>query len=351
MNESWENLARIDGFRIVRLLIVWSLVLSVVGTERAWADQPRVRTLEYDHVRKVWAEASPPPALGTPEGDLHAIRVQIRVERFAEALSSSKAFIKRHGRSDPLYPAVAIARAEALIGQGDYCKAHKQLKEFLDQYYVEELTAEALRLEFVIAETFLGGVKRKFLGIRMLSGVDLAQSILDDISISFPDSELAPAAIKTKADHLFKTGEHALAQMEYERLVREYPANRHVRFALRRAADAALASFAGVPYDETPLLDSEERFREYDFHYPTEADHEGVGLILDSIRSQRAAKDCAVGQYYEKTDHISSAVFYYRRVCENWPDTVAATRAKLRLELIGDAGQVPGSSMEGGGER
>jgi len=197
------------------------------------------------------------------------------------------------------------------------------------------LTSEALRLQFVIAEAYLGGARREFLGLKILDAEDEGYRILDEISIEYENGDLALAAIKTKADHMFRKGDHALAELEYDRMVKEYPRSRYHQYALARSAESALASHAGVEYDESALIEAEERYREYRRLYPGAADRAGVGLILDGIREQRAEKEFITGQYYERTNHLSSAVYYYQSVVEDWPGTLAAARAADRLELIG----------------
>ncbi|MEK7755726.1 MAG: outer membrane protein assembly factor BamD, partial [Planctomycetota bacterium] len=296
--------------------------------------QPRIRTLTYEPQQKEWIEQPPPPA-GTADGDLYAIKVQIHDGHYRRALSAIKRFVNKYGKEDPAYPEALIAKAEALIGLKDYDKAHVVLQAYLGEFGGMTLTAEALRLEFVIAEAYLSGVKRKVWLIFRLSGEDLAYQILDEISSDYPESPLAELAVKTKADHLFKVGEHALAELEYARVLKDYPRSRYHQFSLGRSAESALASFAGVEYDEAALVEAEERYNDYRLRYRSQADREGVGLILDSIHEMRGEKDFLIGQYYERTDHPGSAVFYYQGVRKGFPETIAATKATSRLELLG----------------
>jgi outer membrane protein assembly factor BamD (BamD/ComL family) len=290
--------------------------------------------LNFDTRQNQWVEETP-PLPGTPEAELRQIRISNAQESYGKALRQAESFVKKHSRGHPLYPEVLLERAEALIGQREFSEAHKTLQEFLGEFSGMALTSESLRMEFVVAEAFLSGAKRKVWRIFRLSGVDLGYEILDEISSGYPDSEYAPLAIKAKADHLFKTGEHGLAEVEYARLLRDYPQSRYHQFALRRAADAALASFGGVEYDEAALVEAEERFRDYDVRYTAWAKREGVSTILDGIRESRAEKEFQIGAYYEKTEHLGTAVFYYQLVVKDWPGTIAATKAGNRLEVLG----------------
>lgn len=327
---------------------VWMLVSAVIlasSGASARGDVPRARSLEYTPGGGEWVEV-PPPSPGTPEGDLYEIRRLVRDQKQRSALRAIKRFPKRHGGSIDQHPGLQLAKAEALIGLKNYYKAHELLLAFLDQFGGGSHTAEALRLEFVIAETFFTGVKRKFWGFRILSGEDIAYQILDDISVNFPNMPFAQYAIKTKADYLYANGEHAMAELEYARLLKEYPSSQYTQYALRRSAEAALASFAGVLYDDSALIEAEERYRDYMARYGPMAEREGVGLILANIHERRAEKAYAIGDYYERTDHLSSAVFYYQGVVQRWPNSTAARKAGNRLELLQPTGPVATASTQ-----
>jgi len=298
------------------------------------ADPPRTRTLTYDAKQKSWAELPPPPP-GTPEGDLHLIRVAINEGRYRSGRSAIKEFVKTYGESDATYPQVLLAQADLLIRDREYDKAHKVLETFLSRFGGMAATEEALRLKFVIADVFLSGVKRKVWGVRWLPSEDLALRILDEISTDYPESPLAELAVKTKADYLFNTGDHGLAELEYARLLKDYAQSRYQRFAMLQTAESALAGFRGIDFDDAGLIEASERYSDYLARWPADADRERIGLIQETIREQRAEKELTIGHYYERTDHLSSAIFYFRSVVENWPDTIAATKARDRLELLG----------------
>lgn len=335
-------------------LAPWALTLTLMfcllSAGGVHGQSERLRTLTYDSQKKDWTEEAPPPA-GTAEGDLYAIRVVVKEGHHRKALSAVSRHIKKYGKDDATYPQAMLVKAEALIGIKQYDKAHKLLQEFLSEFGGMSLTSDALRMEFVIAETWLAGVKRVVWGIFRVSGEEKAYEILDEISAEYPDERIAELAIKTKGDHLFRIGEHALAELEYGRMLREYPRSRYHQFAMGRTAESALASFEGVDYDEAALIEAEERYNDYRKQYRPSADAEGVGLILDSIREMRAEKDFEIGRYYEKTEHLASAVYYYRSAKSNYGETVAASRAAARLELLGAGEPVASVSPKQGDPR
>ena len=303
----------------------------------AGADRTPVQgeSLEYDEARGVWVEQAP-PAPGTPEGELALVRTDHAEGRYREAYRRIRKWIKTYGDTHPLYPEAAVLRARIEISRRDYYKAHKHLRELLNAFGGSRAADEAIEYEFVIADVFLKGTKRKLVGIRMMPAEDVGIRILDDLATNYPESSTAELALKAKADHFFfRKQDFARAEMEYARLREQFPHSRYVRLALRQSAEAALEGFPGIEFDDAPLIEAESRFREYLTQYPGVAEEEGVGLILDYVHEQRAAKELHIADYYRRTRKAEAAAFYYRSTIANWPQTIAARKATARLAEMG----------------
>ncbi|MFH0980015.1 MAG: outer membrane protein assembly factor BamD [Planctomycetota bacterium] len=317
-------------------------------------EQPRAQgeTLEYDAARGTWVEREA-PAPGTPEGDLGLARADHADGRYDSAYRRIRKWIKTYGDGHVLYPEAAVLQARIEIARGDHYKAHKHLQKFLNEFGGTQAADEAIHYEFVIADVFLGGTKRKLLGLPILPAEDIGVRILDDIAANHPDSPNAELALKTKADYFFlRKKDFPLAELEYTRLREQFSRSRYVRYALRRSAEAALASFPGIEFDDAPLIEAETRFREYVAQYPGGAEQEGVGLVLENIREQRAAKELHIGDYYRRTKHPKAAAFYFRSTMVNWPETIAARQAAQRLAQRGlsEAPDLAGGPVEEAGE-
>lgn len=310
------------------------VIPSLAAIESACADEPRLRTLKHDAQSGDWVEV-PPPASGTPEADIHSIRQLMTDGSLRKALGRVRRFIKLRGAEEPLYPTALLLEADILVAQREYSAAEKVLTRFFNEFSGISQTTDALRTKFVIAEAYLAGAKRRVWGVFFLSGEDEALQMLDEISSDYPNELVAELAIKTKADHFYRTGEHELAEIEYARLLRDYPRSRYHQYSLRRAAESALASFAGVEYDDAPLVEAGQRFGDYRMRYADAADREGIGLVLSTIRETRAEKLFRIGAYYERTNHLGSAIYYYRAAMEQYPQTRAEADARNRLDLLG----------------
>jgi len=319
------------------LLLCWVLLPAVqadaADAAETAAPPERAESMEFDPATGSWTDLVP-PVPGTPDGDLRLARALHAGGEHRKAIKALKKWVKAYGDSDPLHPQVVLLRGHVLIARHDYYVAYKELQAFLAEFSGTTYESEAQNMQFVIAEVFLSGTKRKFLYIRMLRADDIALRILDDIVASDPGSQLAELATVTKARYYYAEGDYAFAEQEYGFLIQQYPRSRYVRQSLLQGAHAALASFTGVEFDDAPLIEAEDRFRRYVSLYPGSAEQEGIGLLLTGIDEKRAEKELSIGRYYERVKRLKAARFYYRSTQTNWPDTVAVIAATERLQAL-----------------
>ncbi len=316
------------------------LSVLVVGTSASAGDEPleRAQNLEFNTETGEWVELQP-PVPGTPDGDLRIARSLHSKEKNSEALKAVKKWYEDHGEFHALYPDAVLLECSVRIAKRDYYKAHLRLQEFLNEFSGTQYENEALNMEFVIAEVFLTGTKRKLWGMRILKGEDIGLNILDDIAANYPGSRIAELATITKADYYFEEGDFPFAEQEYLYLVQNFNRSRYVRPSMLKAARSALASFPGIRFDDAPLIEAEEQFNRYLAQYPASAEQEGIGLILQNIKEDRAAKELSIGRYYLKVGQIHAADFYFKSTITHWPETIAALKAAEVIQEMG--GTIP----------
>ncbi len=186
-----------------------------------------------------------------------------------------------------------------------------------------------------VARAFLSGQKRILWGIFRLPAYDDGVEILDRVWQREPGSRLGELALKLKADFYFDRGDVELAQDEYANLAQQYPSGRYIQLAMLRTAEAAEAAFPGIKFDDRPLIEADERYRQFQAAFPAYAERENVAPRLEGIRQQRAEKDLDIARWYERTRRSDAAQFYYRRVIADWPGTLAASEARSRLRALG----------------
>ena len=290
--------------------------------------------LTYDSHTGQWIEEAE-PVPGTPEGDLALAKRRLARGEARQAGVQLRQWLRTHAYDSPLHPAALFYLGRTEFEQGNYVRAHAHYQEVINGWPGTEWADRALRGDFIVAEVFLSGQKRKLLGMPMLPADDEGLDILDDIIANHPHTALAEQALRTKADYYFREGEFELAEDAYSQLARDYPGGHYVPEAMLRAARAALASFPGVRFDDAALIEAEERFLQFREAFPQYAASEEVGLVLETIRAKQAEKEFRIAEYYERVRQFNAAGVYYRSVDRRWPDTTWAGLARSRLGRLG----------------
>ncbi|MCB9867295.1 MAG: hypothetical protein H6816_11770 [Phycisphaerales bacterium] len=236
-------------------IIGLALLALPVGLVRADEAQPRRETLELDVQKGAWEEVAA-PVPGTPEGDLKIARSLESRHEYNRAHRALKKWVKTYGTDEMLYPQVALLLTDNLIARRDYYKAHQKLTDFLSTYSGTEFEEQALTQEFVIAEVFLSGTRRKFTRIANPQGRRHRPRHPRRHRRQPPGHPAQRTRHVTKANYYFRTSDFTMAGSSTTSCWRPRPQPRYP------AALLALASF-GVRFDDAPPIEADERFRRY----------------------------------------------------------------------------------------
>lgn len=285
-----------------------------------------------------------PPDAERPAGVVDQARRALATGKPQETKGLLDKWVKQNKDDDRILEAHLLL-GEAYFQMGEFWKAYESF-EVVAESGAGELFYRALRREMDVARAFFSGKKRNLWGFIPLPAYDDGVEILDKVFERAPGTRLGEDALKLKADFLYERGDMDLAQDEYVTLVREYPSGRYTQTAMLRSAEAADASFPGVKFDDRPLVEAEERYKQVKATFPAYAERERVDARLDGIRAKRAEKDLDIGRWYERTNRPQAAEYYYRAVLRDWSGTVAATEARGRLRAMGLAVD---EAAEGGG--
>lgn len=309
----------------------------------AAADQPtgdRAEQMEFDPNTGKWVEIEPPEP-GTPEGDLAIARRHLADGDSSKSRRALKKWFKVHGDDHALARDAWLQVAATRLAERKYYAAHKIVSSIAAEFGTDDTTIQAIEMDFVIAEVFLSGTKRKWVGMRIAPAQDLGIAILDNIVANYADTGLAQKALKTKADYYYGRGDFDLAEDEYTQLVFMFPRSQWLLEATLRRAQATLAQYGGTKFDDAALIEAEERFLMFRDSFPQAVGTHDVDLTLEDIRNTRADKEYSIAEYYQRVGQDEAAVFYFRSVMDNWPGTVAATRAQVALGESGSQDAAP----------
>ncbi|GMU80695.1 MAG: outer membrane protein assembly factor BamD [Phycisphaerales bacterium] len=313
-----------------RAWLVVSFLVSWAASAPAQEERPRERQI-LDPDQNQWVDRPAEPE--TIGGELEQARRWLATGEAKKARKLLKRWTKDNPDDERYYEAMFLL-GEAYFETRDFYKAYESYVVVV-QNTGGDMFYKTLRREMDVARAFLSGQKRIVFGFLRLPAYDDGIKILDGIWELVPGTRLGEQALKLKADYYFANGDLDLAQDTYALLSREFPSGRWARLAMFRAAAAAFAAFPGIKFDDRALLDADERYRQLKATYPEVAARENVDSQLEAIRQQRADKDLYIARWYEKTDAVNAAEYYYRRILKDWPDTLAAGQAAARLRGMG----------------
>ena len=304
----------------------------VAAAEAALA--PKTYDLAGDNEWRQVEEAPPPKAGDLVENPtLDRIEGLLARRRHRVARDPLIRWIKSN-REAPDRDRGLFLLAEMYDQAGDKIRAYYHLDELMDYYPASRLFYPALEKQFAIAERFLTGYKRRFLGMPLLGTEDEGVEILFRIQERAPGSPIAERALLRTADHYFDDSQFDLATDAYSAYVRAYPRSPQTPRARVQQAFASLAQFRGPRFDATPVIDAKAQFEDISAEYPDLAAEENVDDVLERIDGILAARIYQTADFYRRTREPRAAVYNLRYLIENYPDTSEAARAQRQLERM-----------------
>jgi outer membrane protein assembly factor BamD (BamD/ComL family) len=274
-----------------------------------------------------------PPPPGSPMGRLQAARTALAEGRLGEARELIDDFIDDHA-NDPLVVDARLIRGDIKVAGGNYYDALFDYEYVARTSPASEAWQTALEREFEIARVFVGGGKRKFLGMRVIPAEGEGEELLIRIQERVPGSELGEKASITLADFYFEDGEMFLASEAYDLFLLNYPDSAQREWAMLRLIQANLARFRGPEYDATGLIEASQRLNQYRDEFPASAERIGVDALDVRIADALAQRDLSNARWYERRGNDVSAAYLYRRLVEDHPQSEAAQVAIGRLARL-----------------
>ncbi len=306
------------------LLAAWSLAappLSAQG-EYIWKDGR-------------WVPA-PKAEEGTAAGEIELIRKHLEDDSPRTALRAVDRFLDRYPES-PLREEAYMLAGRAEMMRGRYYQAYEQFEKQLSEFPSGEHFDRALQREYEIAKAFLEGKKRLVWGFLPMPARGDGQKILLQIAEYDPGSAIAEKALLTLADDYYENREYDDAVTYYDQYLQLYrnAGGEQVAYASLMGAKARYASWRGLKYDETQLIDAEQRFKRFQQNFPREAARQNIAATLAEIAALRVKLIFQTAQFYERVDRKAAAVYYYRIIVTEHEASSFAAQAAQRIEAIG----------------
>lgn len=266
----------------------------------------------------------------TPGGQLQKIRRLIASDDAGEAVDLATDWIKQFPRHPDL-PEAFLLRGDAYVADDDEYKALFDYEFLIRNFPESRHFHTALQREYDIAMLYLGGLKRRLLGMRIIPAASEGSEILIRIQERSPGSQLAEKAGMALADYYYDTAEMQLAALAYGLFIENNPRSNSIERARFRQIEANLATFKAPAYDATGLIEARARLVELAEDDPLAGEKIGSEELIVRIDESLAKKQLLVAEWYQGQDKTVSARTIYRRVITDYPQTAAAYEAALRL--------------------
>lgn len=285
--------------------------------------------------RGKWAQVDQPTNQPVANATLDKAEQLLASGNSSAALSQILEWIKapaNHGAPDRDRGLFLLAAA--YYQEGDRIKAFYHLDELMDFFPESRFFSASIEKQYVIADAYLSGYKRKLLGMAILSADDEAIDMLYRIQERSPGSPLAERALRRSADYYFNSAQYDLAGDAYAAYARAYPRSPDIGRVKLQQAFASLAQFRGTRFDSTPLIDARTQFEEIKVRYPEIASQAEVQKFLDTINTTLAKKLIVTADFYRRTGKPKAAAYTLQTLLATYPLSSEAAHARAELAKL-----------------
>jgi tetratricopeptide (TPR) repeat protein len=295
------------------------------GNQGTWELLPDGRWQQTDR------PAGAAPVAPVPE--LDAVRGLLNQGRFSAAFERAVRWLKANP-GQPAYDQGLFLSAQALFGYGDRIKSFYYCDQLLDEHPDSPLFYPALELQYRIADEFLNGYKRRFLGMPILGSDELGVEILFRIQNRAPGSVLAERAVLRTADFYFNDRQYDLATEAYGAYARKYPRSPDANRARLRQALSNYAQFRGPRFDPTAIINARTQLQQIIAELPELAESERLSGLVDAIDRDMAKKLAYTADFYRRTGQPKAASYTYSILEQQYPTSPEAELARAKLPTL-----------------
>ncbi|MFI5378101.1 MAG: outer membrane protein assembly factor BamD [Tepidisphaerales bacterium] len=280
-----------------------------------------------------WQQVNAPTTQAAPDDTLDRVEEMLQSKQSDAAHKLCLAWIHAH-KEHPLRDRAVFLLGIANFMNGDRIEAYYDFDEVMDTYPDSRFFYAALEQQYIIADQFLKGYKRRFLGMAILDCTSEATEMLYRIQQRAPGSPLAEKSLLRVADYFYSQSDFDLSFDAYAAYVRGYPKSPHVPRVRMRMAFSSLAQFRGIRFDATPIIDARQQLLDIARLYPDLAEKENVASIISRIDESLGRKLLDTAAFYKRTHQPASSAYYYRYVIKQYPDSPEAKIAAEQLSKL-----------------
>ena len=151
-----------------------------------------------------------------------------------------------------------------------------------------------------------------------------------------PTGPLADDSLMASATAYFRRGQFQEAALEFDLLRKEYPNSEHQKAAHLLGLQTKMRIYQGKYYDPIALVEAGEITQQALTQFGPQLGPEKTRVLKAQrqILEEKANRDFAMAEYYQKLKYFGAARMYYQCVIDSYPSTQRAKDARERLDAI-----------------
>jgi hypothetical protein len=292
------------------------------------------------------------PVEGSDEWTIDRARQDLADDRPGAAYSTIDAWIKKNDRKlnvslvaaaggggtpgAQYFAEALLIRGDSLTAQGDEYNALYDYERVIKEFPGTDTFVTAVERELDIGVRYLDGMKRRFMGVRILPAEDIGEELVIRVQERLPGSRLAERAGIDLADYYYKNHDLSLASEAYDLFLDNYRNSQYAMKAMQRRVYSTIAQFKGPKYDGSKLLDAQVLVKRFASLYPNQARQAGLDdALLARLDESAGLSMLESANWYLSRGDTPSGRYTLQRLLETHPQTAAARTAMQTLEKNG----------------
>ena len=246
------------------------------------------------------------------------------------ALKAYRGLVKASGFTS------AAAKAQFKIGrileqQGAADDAFKAYSTYTEKYPNGSEFDTVIQAQFGIAKVFLGGQKKKLLGVPVGTRYDRAQVMFGEIVKRAPFHKLAAMSQFNIGQALEKDAKPAEAIAAYQEVISRYPGDAVADDAHYQIGYVRLHETQEGSYDQADRVKARDSFEDFLNRYPASEKAAQARQNIQTLANVDVKGTADIARYYDKAKNYKAAAIYYSEVISLAHTGTEADYAKKRL--------------------
>ena len=212
-------------------------------------------------------------------------------------------------------------------------EAYLAYQKVIDKYPFSERIQEINEREFKIAEAFMGGYKRKALGITL----PVESPAIEIFTKVIENSNYGPlaAAAQYKLGLVLKgLMRYYEAEDSFNKLIANYPDSEWVEAAKFQIASCRASLSKGPDYDLGATREAKEKFERFVKEHPDAVLSHDAEKNIAGLSEKEAESYYNIARFYEKQKEYASARIYYNEIITRYSSSPWSAKALERMQIM-----------------